>query len=156
MLTEYSILRALQSEKSIVAKRRFFLAEQPILAEGATGSFLYLIESGRVRITTRIELKGRRHIRPGLRDLGPGDVLGELALFDDAPQITSAVTVEDTELLEFEVEDLLAYLDRHPDQGYVFLQRLLQSLTRHLRQADLRLKSLFAWGLEAHGIDKYL
>ena len=66
------------------------------------------------------------------------------------------VTVEDTELLEFEIEPLLEYLDRHPVHGYVLLQQLFQLLTYRLTQAHDRLKSLLAWGLEVHGIGKYL
>jgi CRP-like cAMP-binding protein len=156
MLARYSILRELQSEKDVISKRRLFAANRSIITEGTVQHHLYFIESGRVRVTTRVELKDHRHIQPGLRDLGPGEVFGELALFDSAPHGVSVKTVEDTELLEFEVDPLLEYLDRHPESGYVLLQQLLQLLTYRLMQADCRIKSLFAWGLENHSIGSYL
>jgi len=156
MLTPYSILRQLQAEREVVSKRRSFSANRSILSEGEPGQHLYLIEHGSVRVITRVKLKNHRHIRPGLRDLGPDEIFGELSLFDEMPQCVSVVTIEDTELLEFEVEPLLEYLDQHPAYGYVFMQQLLRLLSRRLIQADCRLKSLFAWGLEAQGIDQYL
>ena len=47
---------------------------------------MYLIQRGCVRVTERVELEDRRHIQPGICDLGANEVFGELSLFDPGPQ----------------------------------------------------------------------
>jgi len=156
MLTQYSTLRQLHLIGAVDAKRRWFSVNQTIVKEGVSGQCLYLIESGQVRVVTRVELSNHRHIQPGLHDLGPGDVFGELSLFDGGPHGYSVLALADTELLEFDVESLLDYLDTHPEEGYVLLQQLFRLLSLRLSRSERRLKSIFAWALKVQGIDEHL
>ncbi len=151
-----SILRDPQLLEDGIATRRLYGTNDTVITEGSPGRVLYLIERGRVRVSGRVELEGRRHIQPGLCDLETDDVFGELSLFEDAPRSASVVAVEDSELLEFQADALAVHFDRHPEQGYLVLKTLFRILTDRLRQADRRLESLFAWGLKVHGIDKHL
>lgn len=139
-----------------VARRAIFDAGSTIIVEGAEERTLYLIEQGHARVLERVELEGRRHIQPGLCDLGPGEVFGELSLFEAVPRSASVVAVERCEVLVFDGAALVDYLDRHPARGYVVLRALFKVVNARLRQADRRLGSLFAWGLKAHGIDRHL
>lgn len=150
------ILRSPQLLAEGIAERQIYAANQRLITEGEADRRLYLIESGLVRVTGRVALGANRHIQPGLCDLGPGDVFGELTLFDAAPRSASVVAVEDSEVLVFEAATLADYFDRNPDRGYAVLKALFSVLTTRLRQADRRLESLFAWGLKMHGIDKHL
>jgi CRP-like cAMP-binding protein len=133
-----------------------YAANQLIIAEGSQDRHLFLIETGRVRVTGRVALDENRHIQPGLCDLGPGEVFGELSLFEQGPRSASVVAVEDSRLLRFDAQPLADYFDQHPHLGYVVLKALFVVLTTRLRTADRRLESLFAWGLKVHGIDRHL
>lgn len=150
------ILRDPALVESGVARRAMFEAGSTIIVEGAEERTLYLIEQGRARVLERVELEGRRHIQPGLCDLGPGEVFGELSLFQAVPRSASVVAVERCEVLVFDGAALAGYFDRHPARGYVVLRALFEVVNARLRQADRRLGTLFAWGLKAHGIDRHL
>lgn len=151
-----SILRDPRLVQDGVADRRCYGTNDTVIAEGSEGRSLYLIESGRVRVSGRVELAGKRHIQPGLCDLEPDDVFGELSLFEEAPRSASVVAVQDCELLEFRADALAAHFDKYPERGYLVLKTLFNVLTTRLRRADRRLESIFAWGLKVHGIDEHL
>jgi CRP-like cAMP-binding protein len=139
-----------------VAERRAFAAGDPIIVEGADDRSVYLLEQGAARVSERIEIDDARHIQPGLCDLAPGDIFGELGLFEPGPRSASVVAVEPCQVLVFDAEKLSAHFEAHPDQGYAVLKGLFSVLNQRLRKADKRLGSLFAWGLKAHGIDQHL
>ena len=150
------ILRDPQLVVSGIARRCHYDAGEPIVVEGSQDRSLYLIETGTVRVSGRVELEDQRHIQPGLCDLGAGEVFGELSLFESAPRSASVVAVGPCDLLVFDAAALAAHFDRVPEQGYLVLKALFSVLNQRLRQADRRVGSLFAWGLKAHGIDHHL
>ncbi len=79
-----------QAEESAF-KKVSFSANSVIFEEGAAGDAAYMIRSGRVEIR-----KGAQSSNPQiLAELKKGDVVGELALFDDRPRMASAVCLTD-------------------------------------------------------------
>ena len=79
-----------QAEESAF-KKIDFSAHSVIFNEGEAGDAAYMIRSGRVEIR-----KGAQSSNPQtLAELTKGDVLGELALFDDRPRMASAVCLTD-------------------------------------------------------------
>jgi CRP-like cAMP-binding protein len=79
-----------QAKKSAF-KKVDFAAHTVIFEEGAAGDAAYMIRSGRIDIR-----KGTQSSNPQtLAELGKGDVIGELALFDDRPRMASAVCLTD-------------------------------------------------------------
>ncbi|MBL4780882.1 MAG: cyclic nucleotide-binding domain-containing protein [Porticoccaceae bacterium] len=139
-----------------IARRSAHVVNEAIVSEGMDDRRIYLIEKGRVRVSGRVELADGRHIQPGLCDLGPGQVFGELSLFDSGSRSASVTALDDVELLAFDALALAAYFDQYPEKGYVVLKHLLQVLSTRLRQTDRRWEQLFAWGLKEHGIDQHL
>lgn len=129
---------------------------ETIIAQGDRDRFLYVVESGQVRVTARVDIEGERHIRPGLVDLGRGAVFGELNLLEASERSASVMAIEDCTLIRIDSEELVAFLDRNPDLGYRLLQHFFQVLNQRLRCADRRIERLMAWGLKAHGIDQHL
>jgi CRP-like cAMP-binding protein len=152
----YDILRDPRFLESGIAQRVEFESGESIIQEGSEERGVYVIESGCVRVMERIELEDRRHIQPGICDLGAGEVFGELGLYEAGPRVASVVTIEPCVMLEFDAMALARYLDDHPAFGYQVLKVLFNILTGRLRQTDRRMGSLFAWGLKAHGIDRHL
>jgi CRP-like cAMP-binding protein len=139
-----------------VADTRKFAAGEAIVEAGKEERAVYLIVGGTVRVTGRVELDDDRHIQPGLCDLGPGEVFGELSLFADAARSASVVAVDECDLLALDAAALEDYFDRHPEVGYAALKWLFSVINQRLRSADKRLEGVFAWGLRAHGIDRDL
>ena len=151
-----SILRDQALVTAGITKSNAYSVNDTIVSEGMDDRRLYLIEKGRARVSGRVALADGRHIQPGLCDLGPGEIFGELSLFDAGSRSASVIALGDVEVLEFDALALESYLDQHPTQGYVVLKDLLKILTSRLRQTDRRWEQLFAWGLKEPGIDQHL
>ena len=139
-----------------IAKSSTYAVNDSIVSEGMDDRRLYLIEKGRARVSGRVELADGRHIQPGLCDLGPGEIFGELSLFESGSRSASVIALGDVEVLEFDVPALESHFEQHPEQGYAVLKDLFNILSSRLRQTDRRWEQLFAWGLKEHGIDQHL
>lgn len=130
--------------------------KERIITQGGSDRYLYVVESGRVRVSARVGIEGERHIQPGLVDLGTGAVFGELNLFEAGTRSASVVALEDCCLLRIDAALLVTFLDEHPDLGYHLMRHFFLVLDDRLRKADQRVEQLMAWGLKAHGIEKHL
>ncbi|OUS15952.1 hypothetical protein A9Q88_09385 [Gammaproteobacteria bacterium 50_400_T64] len=139
-----------------IAKHNTYAVNDSIVNEGMDDRRLYLIQKGSVRVSGRVTLPDGRYIQPGLCDLGPGEIFGELSLFEAGSRSASIIALGDVEVLEFDALALESYLDQHPEQGYVVLKAVLKIVSARLRQTDRRWEQLFAWGLKEHGIDQHL
>lgn len=131
-------------------------ANQTVIQEGTQCGKLYLVDSGQLRILNGVSLEGARQIQPGVADVGPGELIGELAMFDGAPHAASVVTLTAAELTEIDSETLLRFMDRHPELGYPVMKALIEILIGRFRKTSRKVSSLFAWGLKAHRIDRHL
>ncbi len=137
-------------------RRSHYDSGQIVVQEGDNGRALYFVEQGALRVSRRIELEDRRHIRPGICDLGAGDIFGELSLFGCPLRTATVTTLTPTRILVLDGPRLTGYFDAHPAQGYRFLRALITRLADRISHANLRVDNLLAWGLRAHGIDNYL
>jgi CRP-like cAMP-binding protein len=137
-------------------RRRAVLPNEIVVREGELARKMYLVESGTLRVSGRVELEDRRRIQPGLCELGAGDLFGELNLFEQRPRTASVIALSGGCLLEVDCAALTRYLDTHPTQGYLFLKATVAVLIDRLTRADQRVEQLFGWGLKAHGIDRHL
>jgi CRP/FNR family cyclic AMP-dependent transcriptional regulator len=131
-------------------------ANEVVVREGEEGADIYLVLRGTVRIVGNLELEGNRHIHPGFYELGTGEVFGELALFDRGPRSASVIAVDRCVLARIPGDRLMAFLDAHPEVGYALLKELATVLVARIRRTDRKLLGVFAWGLQAHGIDEHL
>jgi CRP-like cAMP-binding protein len=109
-------------------RRRRYARGEPLFLRGDPGSFLYVIERGRVKIALS-SADGKEMI---LVLLGPGDFFGELALLDGGQRSADAVVVEDAELLLLGREDFLRCVESRPRIAL----HLLAVLSRRLRSTD--------------------
>lgn len=143
-------------QRAVEWRRRPFAAGEVIVQEGQHDRSLYLIEEGSADVVCDVWLEDDRHIRPGIWVLGPGDLFGELVLFDQRPRAASVVARTPGRVVAIDAESLQAFLDGHQELGYRVLKELFVLLTERLRRANQRLESVFAWGLRAHGIDRHI
>jgi CRP/FNR family transcriptional regulator, cyclic AMP receptor protein len=113
---------ALQAGVTVVELAR---AER-LFDEGASGNQLYVILDGKIKLT-RAAADGRENL---LSVLGPGEMFGELSLFDPRPRTASATALTDSRLAALAHDDLRSWLTGRPDVALHLLQALAQRLRR--------------------------
>ena len=102
--------------------------------EGDPGDRLYVITGGKVKLG-RTSPDGRENL---LAVLGPGEMFGELSLFDPGPRTATATAVSDVRLVGLGHQDLRAWLSGRPEVA----QHLLQALAQRLRRTNETLGDL--------------
>ncbi len=102
--------------------------------EGDAGDRLFVITAGKIKLG-RTSSDGRENL---LAVLGPGEMFGELSLFDPGPRTATATAVSDAELVGLGHADLQSFLTGRPDVA----RHLLQALARRLRRTNDSLADL--------------
>lgn len=134
LLSRVPLFSELSSEElariSRVAVPRAFPAGVRVFHEGDHSDACYLVRSGDLRVT-REHSDGRAI---ALATLGPGDIFGELAMFDGEARSASVETLSDSELLALPASDFRRLLAEHPEIAV----KLIGALTRRLRETNER------------------
>lgn len=115
-------------------RRRLFARGQTLVQVGGPGGSVFLIESGRVRIS----LPGSEGREVTLAHLGPGDCFGEMSMLDGEPRSATVTAVEDTVVLEGTRDDFMRSLQASPR----IAMSLLVMMSRRLRAANEIIESL--------------
>jgi CRP/FNR family transcriptional regulator len=97
-----------------------------VFAEGDSGDALYVVVEGKVKIF-RTSPDGRENM---LAVLGPGEMFGELSLFDPGPRTATVAAVTDSTLASLAHDALRPWLAGRPELGVQLLQALAQRLRR--------------------------
>ena len=84
-------------------------AGEVLFRQGDTGDGLYLVASGRLRVTA--EADGHERM---LYDLGRGAIVGEMALLTDRPRAATVHAVRDSDLRVLRVPAFRSLLERNP------------------------------------------
>ncbi len=102
--------------------------------EGEPGDSLYVIRSGAVKLGLRSS-DGRENL---LAILGPGELLGELSLFDPGMRTATATVISDAVVLQMGHDELARWLATTP----AVAEHLLRSLARRMRRTNEALADL--------------
>lgn len=108
---------------------RHYAPDCYIFTEGDHQQEVYFIVEGKVQV----ELSSGRV----LCELGPGDVFGEMALFNHAPRSASVKTLSPVQVLCFNEENLYQQITLYPELAV----RLLKLLTQRMQRMDQELKA---------------
>src|SRR3954471_14435790 len=111
-----------------VAVPRRFAAPQVIFREGDNSDTAYVVRSGHAR-AVREHPDGRVI---SLAHFGPGDIFGELAMFDDELRSATVETLDDVQAIAVLGSDMRRLLRQHPDIAV----KLVIALGRRLREAN--------------------
>jgi CRP-like cAMP-binding protein len=118
-----------------VSQTREFPKETLLFREGDQGDSLYLVLSGRVKAVLMAE-DGREVI---LAFLGPGELVGEMALFDPEERRTATVvTAEQSSLLILSGRQFMEVILQNPSIAL----SILRTLTRRLKDTSSRIANL--------------
>ena len=94
--------------------------------EGDPGDQLYFIVSGKIKLG-RTASDGRENL---VAIMGPGEIFGEMALFNPAPRNATATAVSATRLAGLRHENLRRAIASSPDVSLQLLQALAQRLSK--------------------------
>jgi CRP/FNR family transcriptional regulator len=114
-----------------VAVPRRFAPHQVIFREGDNSDTCYVVRSGHAR-AMREHVDGRTL---ALAHFGPGDIFGELAMFDDENRSATVETLDAVDAIALAGSDMRRLLRQHPEIAV----KLVISLGRRLREANERL-----------------
>ncbi len=113
---------ALSSSLGTIRLRR----GEVLFHEGDTGDKLYIVAEGKVKLG-RTSSDGRENL---LAILGPGQMFGELSLFDPGPRSATVTAVTDVAFYSLSHHDLQRWLDGRPDVANGLLSQLASRLRR--------------------------
>ena len=114
--------------------RHAFDRGEMIVRQGDPAAHLYLVESGRVKITT-LAPDGREAF---VAIMGPGQVFGELSLFESGQRTADARAMEPSILHALAHADFRPYVGSHPDMAW----ELLTVLARIVRRQDQAIQDM--------------
>jgi len=94
-----------------------------LFQEGDKGEEMYIIQSGRVKISKRI-----RGVEKTLATLEKGEFFGEMAILNDKPRSASAETIEECEMLVIDRKTFDALIRGNVEIAVRFIKRLADRL----------------------------
>jgi CRP/FNR family cyclic AMP-dependent transcriptional regulator len=119
-------LRSLLSDETVPQNTRLF-------RQGDKGDAMYLIESGRVRISIR----DQDDAEVILAELAQGDFFGEMSIIDGRQRSADAKVIDDARLAILSRDAFLSFVRSNPDVAI----EMLSALTDRLRRTDELLRS---------------
>lgn len=149
-----NVLEGLSEEEisrlEAVCQVQSLAADEAVFSEGDEGHDLFIIRSGRIRISKAISISVDRT----LATLGSGGVFGELAMVGEGTRSASAVAVEPSRLLVLSREGFESLVDNEPVLGLKVMGRFSAMLADRLRLTTQLLSETVSWGLEVSGASR--
>lgn len=124
---ECADLAALMTETSLKRGESLF-------HEGDDGDRLYAVTDGKVKLSHTAD-DGRENL---IAVLGPGEIIGELTLFDLGARSSTVTAIAATSLLSLSHKDMMEYLDSHP----ALAKSMLRELAKRLRNTNQQMADL--------------
>ena len=122
---DYSRLLAL-------GKRQTFRDDEVILAEGAPGDTLFVIERGAVRVEKRT-IEGHEEMLAALADY---ECFGEMSLIDRGPRSATVRAMGDVTAMAFPQDELDELFETYPNVHRILLINLARIVVSRLRQVN--------------------
>jgi CRP-like cAMP-binding protein len=123
-------MRDLAMVNSLMHERRY-IADEVIFDEGEEGQGLFLVLSGRVKITLPTNMDQL------LIELGPGAFFGEVALLDESIRTAQARAIEDSQIVALFRAEFYSLLETHSNIASRISFQLAKVLAARLRQSVL-------------------
>lgn len=133
LLRQRSVLFSVLNDEDATAIIRLgslvhYAEKQSVFQVGDAGDHLLILLSGHVKVSLT-SFDGKEVI---LSILEPGDVMGEMALFDGEPRSASLTTLDACSFLALWRRDFLPFLENNPQVAL----KLLAGLSRRLRSTN--------------------
>jgi len=112
---------------------RIYEKDEIIFDEGDSGHGIFIIVSGKVRADPSHKL-----LKNVVLDFGPGELVGELSLFDPAPRTAKVVAVERTVTVALFQAEFSSLLPKNKSVGVKVLVEIARTLSHRARQLLLQ------------------
>ena len=122
------------AELSKLTIKHRFTPDEFIFWEGDTPDWFYIIAEGKVKVLKYSSL-GKEFI---IAFFEPGEMFGEVAVFEDKPYPASAQAIAETKVLGIKRDDFLSFLANRPQVAL----KIINVLGGRLRDAQGRLRDL--------------
>jgi len=130
-LKKFNLLESMNDEEMEMMNEKITDNEvkrkQPIYLQGDPSENLYFLKRGRVKLS-RLDESGKEIT---LTLLEPGEIFGELGLFDDSPRETTAVALEDCLVCAIRRRDFEELMAQKADLSFK-LNKLMGLRIRHI------------------------
>ncbi|MBI2859691.1 MAG: Crp/Fnr family transcriptional regulator [Chloroflexi bacterium] len=117
-----------------VAREHSFPSGEFIFWEGDAPDRFYILAEGQVKVLKHSS-QGRDFI---IAVFGPGEMFGEVAVFENKPYPASAQAAVETRVIGMKRDDFLTFLALHPEMAL----KIINILGGRLREAQSRLRDL--------------
>lgn len=126
-----------------ITTEKSYLKGEHIYLSGDKGNKLYVIHSGKVKIS-RISPSGKEQV---IRVLGAGDFMGELSLFSESTFTDNSEVMEDTTLCLIEGHHIKNLMAKYPTIAF----KVLEELSKRLDAAENLIENI-----SIHSVEKRL
>ncbi|NOZ61359.1 MAG: Crp/Fnr family transcriptional regulator [Calditrichaeota bacterium] len=137
-LKKFNLLQSLNQQEmeslSNIVIDTLVKKKQPVYLAGDPNESLYFLKKGRVKVS-RIDESGKEYT---IILLEPGEIFGELGLFNETPRETTAVAMEDSLICTMRRRDFEDLLQNKPELSL----RLNKLIGFRFRQIENRLEEL--------------
>lgn len=113
-------------EVARITREKTFVKGEMIYMAGDRGENLYVIHSGKVKIT-RLTESGKEQV---IRVLGPGEFMGELSLFSHSPLTDNGEALTNTVACMIEGDKLKELMNKYPSITFKVMEELSQRLEK--------------------------
>jgi len=127
--------------KIVPFEKSVYSPQDVVLEEGDEGQEVYFILQGEVQVRSSF-MAGGGKLSAGLARLGENDFFGELAMFDGDRRSAEVIALTDCEIVRIDGPSLIRFMDQNPEKGYFVLREIFMNLVRHLRQNNIRTKTV--------------
>ena len=117
-----------------LAIERGFMPGEFVFWDGDAPDWFYMVAEGRIKVLKHSST-GKEFI---IAFFGPGEMFGEVAVFENKPYPASAQAVAETKVLGIKREALLSFLAHRPEVSL----RIINVLGGRLRDAQSRLRDI--------------
>ena len=127
-------------EVARITRERVYEKGQMIYMAGDKGEKLYVIHSGKVKIT-RITDSGKEQV---IRVLGPGEFMGELSLFSSLPLTDNGEALTKTRECVIDGQKLKDLMKRFP----AIALKVIEELSKRLEKSESLIENISLYGVE--------
>jgi diguanylate cyclase (GGDEF)-like protein len=118
---------------------------QPLFREGEAGHELFIVKSGKIRVSIRLKDGKEKEIT----EFKPGDFFGEMSIFEDAPRSATCYATQPSQLFTLLDSDFYTLIQSHPSMAIKIMYRMSNITTRRLRNTGEFLSDMVLWGESA-------
>jgi diguanylate cyclase (GGDEF)-like protein len=116
-----------------------------LFQEGDEGSELFIVSSGKISVTVRLQ----NGVEQQIAEFRAGDFFGEMSIFEDATRSASCRIKEKALLLSLHERDFKRLSENHPQVAIKLMEKMLNITTMRLRNTSEFVSDMVEWGEEA-------